>query len=116
MDYLIHKINGIKIAEVTSKDILIKAPEDILYIIANLPARILILKKEMFHESFFNLKSGLAGEILQKCSNYFIKLAIIGDFSIYNSKSLNDFIYESNKTKQILFVDKIDEAIKIFSK
>ncbi len=45
-------------------------------------------------DDFFDLSTRLAGEILQKFINYHVKIAIIGDFSIYTSKSLKDFIYE----------------------
>jgi hypothetical protein len=62
------------------------------------------------------LKTTLAGDILQKFSNYNVKLAIVGDFSIYTSQSLRDFIYESNKTGRIRFVNTIDEAIEALLK
>ncbi|MCG8570426.1 MAG: DUF4180 domain-containing protein [Spirochaetes bacterium] len=42
-------------------------------------------------------------------------MAIIGDFSIYSSKSLKDFIYESNKTGQVIFVDSLESALRQFS-
>ncbi|MFO7368658.1 MAG: DUF4180 domain-containing protein [Bacteroidales bacterium] len=67
------------------------------------------------HESdlspeFFDLSTRIAGEILQKFSNYRMKLAIVGDFDKFPSKSLKDFIYESNKTGHILFVSTLEEA------
>jgi len=64
---------------------------------------------------FFDLRSGLAGEILQKFTTYRMKLVIIGDFSQYTSKSLQDFIYESNKGNHILFVSNEEEAVAKFS-
>jgi hypothetical protein len=39
-------------------------------------------------------------------------LAIVGDFSKFKSKSLADFIFESNKGKQINFVNVPAEALK----
>jgi hypothetical protein len=65
----------------------------------------------MIDESFFDLKTGIAGEILQKVSNYQMKLAIVGDYSNYPSKSLRDFIYESNKANQVIFINNIQDAI-----
>lgn len=64
----------------------------------------IIVSKAAVSEDFFELKSGLAGEVLQKFTNYRIKFAIVGDFSAYDSKSLKDFIYESNKGGHVLFV------------
>lgn len=38
-------------------------------------------------------------------------LIIVGDFSEYNSKSLNDFISESNKGKQINFIKDLSNIL-----
>ncbi len=65
---------------------------------------------------FFNLKSGIAGDILQKFSNYRMKLAIVGDFSDVRSKSLRAFIRESNERKIISFVASVNEALAILDK
>jgi hypothetical protein len=65
---------------------------------------------------FFDLKTGIAGEILQKFSNFRIQLAIVGDFSKYKSKSLSDFIYESNRGRLVSFVSSCADAINILSK
>ena len=74
------------------------------------------IHKEAIIEDFFILSKGIAGEILQKFINYQIKFAIIGDYSKYTSKPLKDFIYESNKGKDIFFVSNEDEAIKMLNK
>jgi hypothetical protein len=71
----------------------------------------MVLYKESLNESFFDLKTGLAGEILQKFSNYRFKLAIIGDFSHYTSKSLRDFIYECNKGNMVYFKEDLESAL-----
>ena len=49
---------------------------------------------------------------MQKFTLYGVQLTIIGEFEKYNSKSLNDFIYETNKQGQILFLSSEEEAIK----
>ena len=71
----------------------------------------MILKKELLADAFFDLSSRIAGEILQKVSNYGMKLAIVGDFTKYASKSLRDFIYESNNTGQVVFVATVEQAL-----
>lgn len=73
------------------------------------------LNKEATIEDFFILSSGLAGEILQKFVNYGVKFAIYGDYSKYTSKPLRDFIYESNKGKDVFFVKDADEAVERLS-
>ena len=53
----------------------------------------------------------LAGEILQKFINYGVRFAIYGDFLKYTSKPLKDFIYESNKGKDIYFQPAVSQAV-----
>ena len=70
------------------------------------------LSKAALDERFFVLRSGFAGDVLQKFVNYQMKLAIIGDFSGYTSKPLRDFIYESNQGNHVFFVSTGSEAIE----
>jgi len=72
----------------------------------------IIVDKAAVGEDFFRLGTGLAGEVLQKFVNYRMKLAIVGDFSNYESKPLKDFIYECNKGRDFFFVGTKDEAIQ----
>lgn len=76
----------------------------------------IIMDKRNVADEFFILSSGMAGEILQKFVNYHIKIAIYGDYSKYTSKPLKDFIYESNKGKDVFFVSTQDEAIEVLTR
>ncbi len=71
----------------------------------------IIIKKEDICPDFFDLKTGIAGEILQKFANYSFKIAIIGDFSSIISKSLKDFIFECNSGNYIFFQDSLENAL-----
>ena len=71
----------------------------------------IIVHQESIDPGFFDLKSGLAGEMLQKVVNYRLRLAIVGDFSVYESKSLKAFILESNRANKIVFVNTVKEAL-----
>lgn len=75
----------------------------------------MILPKAALAEDFFRLPTGLAGEILQKFVNYRMRLAVVGDFSSYTSKSLKDFIYESNKGNGVFFVAEEEEALALLN-
>ena len=68
----------------------------------------LILPKACLPVHFFDLKTGLAGEMLQKFTNYRCPVAVVGDFSAYTSTALRDFIRESNRGGAVLFLP--DEA------
>ncbi len=72
----------------------------------------IVIDKKLIIEDFFILSRGLAGEILQKYVNYGGRIAICGDYSHYTSKPLKDFIYESNKGKDVFFVSTEDEAVE----
>ncbi len=108
------------IAIVKSNEIIIKdvssAIDFIMSIQYETNCNKIALNKEAVSEDFFILSTGLAGEILQKFINYQTKFAIYGDYSKYTSKPLKDFIYESNKGKDIFFINNEDDAIKMLSK
>lgn len=118
MNIKTHTVNETKIAEVSSDNIIIKNLEDGLDFLGNLYYQgfdSIVIHEKNITEDFFELKNGIAGEILQKFSTYRVRLAIVGDFSKYKSKSLSEFIYESNKGRQINFVISTPEAIKKLS-
>lgn len=75
----------------------------------------MILQKSSITEDFFDLRTGLTGEIVQKYVNYGMRLVVIGEFSIYKSKALHDFIYECNNGKDLYFVQTEEEAKKKLS-
>lgn len=75
----------------------------------------IVINKSLLSESFFDLKTRLAGEILQKFVNYRVKMAIVGDFSVYPSQSLRDFIYECNNGSDIFFLPTEQQAIEKLS-
>jgi hypothetical protein len=72
----------------------------------------IIINKKNITEDFFELKSGIAGEVMQKYINYGIALAIVGEFDQHNSKSLKSLIYESNKGNKIIFKSTETEALE----
>ena len=76
----------------------------------------IVIAKKLIAEDFFILSHGLAGEVLQKYINYGGRIAVYGDYSHYTSKPLKDFIYESNKGKDVFFAATKDEAIDMLTK
>jgi hypothetical protein len=61
--------------------------------------------------AFFDLRSGVAGEIVQKFVNYRARLAVVGDISAFvaESDALRDFVRESNRGRDVWFVADADE-------
>lgn len=113
------KIGEENIAELISDNIELSKAQDAVDLMANCfnsKTKKLIIHEKNLIPSFFDLKTGIAGEILQKFVNYNFKIAIIGDFSKYQSNVLKDFIYESNKQGEINFIKSIEEAKEKLSK
>jgi len=108
-----HYRNNTKVAVLNDVNIIISSSQDAVNILGEAgfeECNSIIVNEKNLHTDFFDLRSGLAGEILQKFSNYRFKLAIIGDFSKYKNKNFQDFVRESNKGNRILFVENINEA------
>ena len=114
MELNIFEVKSHKIAEIKSEEIVINDTQDALDIMANAAcqgARSLIINEMNLRPEFFELRTKVAGEILLKFSNYRMKLAIIGEFEKYKSKSLKAFIGESNRGNQVFFVPDRNTAI-----
>jgi hypothetical protein len=106
------------VAELTDDNCIINNTENILDLIAEIGLQgcnKIIIRENNLHKDFFRLSTGLAGDILQKFSNYRVRLAIIGDFSKYSSNSLHDFIRECNRGNLVFFADDADSAFNKFS-
>ncbi|MFV0466506.1 MAG: DUF4180 domain-containing protein [Lachnospiraceae bacterium] len=103
-----------KIAHIQTEEILVTDLQSALDLMATIQFEYechgMIIHKEAIIEDFFDLSSKLAGEILQKYVNYDMKIAIVGDFSKYTSKALQDFIYECNNGKDVFFASSVEEA------
>jgi hypothetical protein len=67
----------------------------------------LVLPVSDIAPDFFRLKTGFAGEACQKFVTYGVRVAVLGDISAYLAKSrpLADFVRESNRGRQIWFVE-----------
>ena len=120
MKVRIIEINGVKIAVCESNDVIIKDGQSALEFAINIgyehDCLNIAMDKTVISEDFFKLSTGIAGEVVQKFINFGYRLAIIGDFSGYTSKSLRDFIYECNNGQYLFFVESEKAALEMLSK
>jgi len=74
-------------------------------------AEVVVVPAARFDDAFFTLRTGLAGEIMQKFVNYQLRLVIIGDLSrhLESSSALRALVHESNRGQHIWFVADLDE-------
>jgi Domain of unknown function (DUF4180) len=68
--------------------------------------KLVVLPVERLGDDFFQLKTRILGDVIQKFVNYERRLAILGniDRHLEASKALSDFVYETNRGRQVWFV------------
>jgi len=74
-------------------------------------AELIVVPVERLEDDFFELKTRLAGEIIQKFVTYRQRLVILGDISHYiaQSRAFKDFVYETNYGNQVWFLANLQE-------
>lgn len=74
----------------------------------------LAIPVERLGEGFFDLRSGLAGEVGQKFANYRMPLVVIGDLTqwIAKSRAFRDYVREANAGSGLWFVADQAELIE----
>ena len=109
------KKNNVSVAVIHSDEHLITDVQSAVDLIMSVKyetgCKNIAVNKEAIVDDFFILSTCMAGEILQKFINYGVKFAIYGDFSQYTSKPLRDFMYESNRGKDIFFQPSVSRAV-----
>ncbi len=108
MGFVIQRNSGGKYA---TSDEVIRTPQDALDLMAfagENGTNLLLLHEENLDPAFYDLSTGLAGEIAQKLFNYRTRLAVVGAFASVRSERFREFMNETNKGKQLVFVS--DEA------
>ena len=79
---------------------------DIIGAMYGLEVDVIAVPAEKFADDFLWLSTGLAGAVLQKMQQYRFRFVVLGDISRFTaeSPSLRDFVYESNRRGQTLFL------------
>jgi conserved hypothetical protein len=115
--FISHTIGKAMVAEVAVNEMLLAVPEDVNDLLGNAYYQGfdgMIISADKISPRFFDLKTRLAGEILQKFSTFQMRLAIVGNFSTFTSESLKSFIYESNRGNLIHFSPTTADAVAWF--
>jgi hypothetical protein len=90
----------------------VSSPQDALDLLGSAFGRAdaVALPVERLDPAFFDHRTGIAGEIMQKFVNYRTQLAIVGDISAHvaGSEPLAALVRESNRGRHIWFVDDLD--------
>lgn len=70
----------------------------------------LIVHSIDLHPDFFNLKTGLLGNIFLKLSNYRVKTAFIVEMNKIESERFHELIYEHKRSREIRFFENLASA------
>ncbi|MEK2688331.1 DUF4180 domain-containing protein [Bdellovibrio sp. GT3] len=119
MNFQMHQKGNQKIAEVVGEGLFISSAADAFQAMMDISYEAGV-KKMVFHQAnmgpdFFDLKTKVLGELMQKAVNYQIQVAFVGSFSKMESKSLKDLIYESNKGHQQFFAEDLETALELLA-
>ncbi len=110
---MLEHINGVPVYLAPAEGPAICGEQDAVELMVNSSreAEWLVIPVERFHPDFFELRTRVAGGIVQKFVNYRVGFAMIGDVSSYvaTSESFAAFVRESNRGRHIWFVSDVDE-------
>lgn len=104
-----------RVAEVAATAVAIADLRDAVDLVGNAALQgfeAVVLRQEQLPAAFFDLSTGLAGDVLQKFANYRLRVAIVGGFAEGGSESLRAFVREANRGDQVAFVADRETAIE----
>ena len=103
------EINGTRVVLSPAEGAPLGSEQDALDLMAagrEQDAELVVVPVARMAPDFFTLRNGMLGAFLQKLTNYGCRIAFVGDLSgkIAQSRALHDFVYESNKGRDVIFV------------
>ena len=108
------ELHGIRVFDVPAEGPSLRTERDAADLISAASehrATFIAIPAERLGDDFFDLRTRIAGEIVQKFVTYGRRIAIIGNISprLVASKSLSAFVSESNRGHDLWFVESLDE-------
>jgi len=103
------EIKGQPAARVAERGVVVTSAQDALTLVAESGCGRIVLRREQLHPDFYELRTGLAGEVMQKIVTYGCRLAIVGDFADVHSRSFRALMHESNRTGRVVFAESEEE-------
>lgn len=111
---ILHTIGNATVAEFVGDGILIANADDARdLLMQSRGADWIAVHEKNIAPAFFDLRTGVAGDVLQKLVNYQSRLIVIGDISRYAAKSeaLAALVRESNRGRDVRFVESLDQLV-----
>ena len=86
------------------------AASDLIEFCLNHRMRRVLLYSEGLAADFFDLKTGVAGTVLQKCRQYRLRLAVVLDQRLSLSDRFRELVAEENRSPYVRFSRSAEEA------
>ena len=108
------ELNGVRIFKVPAQGPELRTDKDAVNLMSDASehgATLIAIPVERLGDDFFDLRTRIAGEIVQKFVLYSRRVAIVGDISSKSaeSKSLAAWVAESNRGRDLWFVNNMQE-------
>lgn len=113
MNYRMVESNGFKYVEGPHEGLMISRPNDAIGLVSYCgehDTNLVLLHAANLHEDFFNLKTGLAGAVLQKFVNYGIKVAAVIPPELANQGRFREMVVEANRGQHFRVFEEVNEA------
>ena len=109
-----YELHGVRVLECVPDGAKLQSYHDAVDLIGKTfenRASLIVVPVECLDDEFFQLKTRIAGELIQKFVQYRRRLAIVGDISrhLAESSALRAFVAESNRGKDVWFVASLDD-------
>src|SRR5260221_14436714 len=109
-----YELHGVRVLECVPDGTKLQAYRDAVDLIGKSfenRATLIVIPVECLDDEFFQLKTRIAGELIQKFVQYRRHLAIVGDIArhLTESSALRAFVAESNRGKEVWFLASFDE-------
>jgi len=109
-----YDLHGMRVVELAVDGGPLRNDRDAVDVIAAASARhpeIIVIPAERLADDFFRLRTGVAGQVIQKFLTYRLRIVVVGDISkhLQEGSALRDFIYECNSGSHVWFVSGLEE-------
>ena len=109
-----YELHGVRVLELIADGTKLQTYNDAVDLIGKTfenHATLIVIPVECLDDEFFQLKTRIAGELIQKFVQYRRRLAIVGDISrhLAESSALRAFVAESNRGKDVWFVASLND-------
>ena len=104
-----YELHGVRVLECAADETRLRTYNDAVEIVGKSfenRSTLIVIPVECLDDDFFQLKTRIAGELVQKFVQYRRRLVIVGDISrhLAESSALRAFVLEANRGKEVWFL------------